>query len=557
MRTKILVLSIALALNANLRAQVTIGELTAPAKGALLDLNKAVKGGLTLSNVKLDNLYTIPATFPGMSSPPADVNTKFTGAMVYHTGENNIPTGIYVWNGVNWTPAGENCTPLDASRLTLTIPLLDIRKGESGTFSASSDATLRCAAGETYTWSVSPAADIANVSGATTSIRFNNTGIYNVTVTVTSPYSSISASKTESVTVTTTGGVPANKLNYDYGIVGKTCLDVKKSQLPGQNVDAYNARVDDFEQPDDYTKTYKFLHTAGYSDLVLSCYNDPANILEAITTYPPESASAGGTLVDGYYEEEFTLKFKSNIKDLVPANGDSLTVKLVASYKPEGESDTKLAYLEIRVENGTCVCPAKISATEWKNFMCHNLGAEYDILSPSQLLTRAHHGDWYKFGAKNATIKNTEVNDAYSMSGTDPGQWGNATDFPHWGTAYADWPDSESSSIGNPCPAGWRLATINEWAAVTSYNVLTRHPSSWGSDVFVSFAQIGDNLYLPAPGYRDLIDGSLHDRGNYGGSWTSGHAGGNARNMGFGTDYWGVHYNYRTYGYSVRCVSAE
>ncbi|MDR2087290.1 MAG: hypothetical protein LBP72_08965, partial [Dysgonamonadaceae bacterium] len=41
-----------------------------------------VKGGLTLSNVKLDNLYTIPAIFPGMSSPPADVNTKFTGATV-------------------------------------------------------------------------------------------------------------------------------------------------------------------------------------------------------------------------------------------------------------------------------------------------------------------------------------------------------------------------------------------------------------------------------------------------------------------------------------------
>jgi hypothetical protein len=83
-------------LSANLHAQVTIGDLTAPAKGALLDLNKAVKGGLTLSNVKLDNLYTIPATFPGMSSPPADVNTKFSGAMVYHIGENGIATGIYV-----------------------------------------------------------------------------------------------------------------------------------------------------------------------------------------------------------------------------------------------------------------------------------------------------------------------------------------------------------------------------------------------------------------------------------------------------------------------------
>jgi hypothetical protein len=39
--------------------------------------------------------------------------------MVYHTGGNNIPTGIYVWNGKNWTPAGENC--LGAEELTLTL----------------------------------------------------------------------------------------------------------------------------------------------------------------------------------------------------------------------------------------------------------------------------------------------------------------------------------------------------------------------------------------------------------------------------------------------------
>jgi hypothetical protein len=97
MRTKILVLSAALALSANLRAQVSIGELAEPASGALLDLNKAVKGGLALSNVKIEHLYEIPVGFPGISTP-GDVTDQVKQEF---TGENNIAAGIYVWNSTN------------------------------------------------------------------------------------------------------------------------------------------------------------------------------------------------------------------------------------------------------------------------------------------------------------------------------------------------------------------------------------------------------------------------------------------------------------------------
>jgi uncharacterized protein (TIGR02145 family) len=97
---------------AGLQAQVSIGSTSDdPKTGALLDLNTPTgnKGGLLLSNVSIADLSKIPTginLFPGITSTNNDTNTAFTGAMVYHTGENDIPAGVYVWNGGRWIPAG-------------------------------------------------------------------------------------------------------------------------------------------------------------------------------------------------------------------------------------------------------------------------------------------------------------------------------------------------------------------------------------------------------------------------------------------------------------------
>jgi uncharacterized protein (TIGR02145 family) len=101
---------------AGLQAQVTIGGVTDPAPGALLDLNSSGggRGGLLLSNVSIADLSKIPTgtnRFPGITAADNDdTNTDFTGAMVYHTGTLDIPAGIYIWNGVRWVlPRGCDC----------------------------------------------------------------------------------------------------------------------------------------------------------------------------------------------------------------------------------------------------------------------------------------------------------------------------------------------------------------------------------------------------------------------------------------------------------------
>ncbi|MDR1436866.1 MAG: hypothetical protein LBI65_01980, partial [Candidatus Symbiothrix sp.] len=94
---------------ASLYAQVTIGGLEPPKAGALLDLNSTTRGGLLLSNVSLNNLYTIPYgnanLFPGIDVGSSTDNDSFKGAIIYNTNP-QWSAGTYLWNGKNWTPVG-------------------------------------------------------------------------------------------------------------------------------------------------------------------------------------------------------------------------------------------------------------------------------------------------------------------------------------------------------------------------------------------------------------------------------------------------------------------
>jgi uncharacterized protein (TIGR02145 family) len=103
----------------------------------------------------------------------------------------------------------------------------------------------------------------------------------------------------------------------------------------------------------------------------------------------------------------------------------------------------------------------------------------------------------------------------------------------------------------NPCPAGWRLPTIEELASLGTGTWTTVNGVS--GRLFGS----GDNtLFLPAAGYRFFHDGSAYNVGSNGYYWSSSVSGTNAYYMLF---YSGNvnpnNFNYRAYGLSVRCVA--
>ncbi|HFK5529591.1 TPA: hypothetical protein ACGZ99_003676, partial [Elizabethkingia anophelis] len=151
-------------------------------------------------------------------------------------------------------------------------------------------------------------------------------------------------------------------------------------------------------------------------------------------------------------------------------------------------------------------CGAFIAPNEWKDFMCHNLGADYsaDPFVPSAAI----HGAKYQWGMKDPVV--TQAEDQ-ADSGPVPG----------WTNTFAPndtWANTKTTS--DPCPSGYRVPSAEEWQGVIDNNKTTR-VGTWifGADNYSSGYQFGQGLFLPAAGGRstepinkdnpELYDGTL------------------------------------------------
>jgi uncharacterized protein (TIGR02145 family) len=196
------------------------------------------------------------------------------------------------------------------------------------------------------------------------------------------------------------------------------------------------------------------------------------------------------------------------------------------------------------------VCPAKVTATVFKNFMCYNLGAantSADPITPSWEI----NGGYWQWGrlAQAAT----------GPTGSDPSQ---ANDGPvsGWNTtnvANGSWADG-SKTANDPCPVGYRVPTKAQWDGVIANNT----PTSVGSfntsaTNYGAGRKFGNQLMLPAAGYRSGFTGALNDRGNYGYYWSSTEFGNfNAWHLGFGINIANTSSGLSRFnGTSIRCVA--
>jgi uncharacterized protein (TIGR02145 family) len=567
MKKRILVVLFALALSANLRAQVTIGELAEPAPGTILDLNKAVKGGLVLSSVDLPDFHTIPNGFPGIATQTditTLVKTGFRGALVYNTGVKSPPAGIYVWNGTNWTPVKENCTPRTSASLTLSA-LPFAKAGDNVTFSVSSGAGAFCSQGESYKWYKTDAGNenytlILDETTSSLTTPFAAVGTYKVKVEITNRYTPAPVEKETTIEITADGLPPNPLLDANYAVTGDFCYDVKGPKPASQSEGYYNSREDAFVGGA-FTKTYTFTYTNDFSNLTVL---NPGGIVASVSQPAVTSGTGTGSV-------SFTVIFVPDVQARVVANNGPIQVQLVVTYKNNSVED-KVAYKNIKIQDAVCGCPAQVPTdihpSGWLTFQCHNLGADYDITSDADLLNitssnfREYEGDWYKFGDK-IPLENTAATPIGNIN---------------WGSAQADGEDWITAN--DPCPAAWRLPTTNEWRAVVDNNTFQRYANGiattpntsnydWTDNSTVTNPttdynngiKFGDYLYLPAAGRR-FDRGQLNTRGSRGYYWSSTYGGAYAGDtfgyyMSFGGGDLGPGYHNVNYGMSVRCVAAE
>ena len=268
------------------------------------------------------------------------------------------------------------------------------------------------------------------------------------------------------------------------------------------------------------------------------------------------------------------LDLQSTAKGFLPPRLTSLQRNAIAS-PAQGLTifNTNLKIVEtyngtrwVNVATGIATgCGAKTSATDWKDFLCHNLGADQgaDPFTPSYRL----NGHYYQWGYAPPCFG---INDAAQPCPSPyfgaHGPWGSGSSAGNdqgyvgsWNTTTApngSWADA-GKTTKDPCPPGYRVPTKTEWEAVVANNAVSTvgawntipNPTNYNAGV-----QLGTLLYLPGTGYREESIGILDERGDAGYYWSSTES---------STDAWGLKIDSgtpamaaypRTRALSVRCI---
>ena len=136
------------------------------------------------------------------------------------------------------------------------------------------------------------------------------------------------------------------------------------------------------------------------------------------------------------------------------------------------------------------------------------------------------------------------------------------------GTAATNdsWNVTENTPVkvtaNDPCPAGYRVPSQTEWAAVNSHNTdfrtgtFNNSATNYGVALHYGPDTITKLLTLPAAGSRNNPNGGLNERGTRGSYWSSTENSSFVYNLHFtSSSVYPANDANRTYGGSVRCIA--
>ncbi|GHT09562.1 hypothetical protein FACS189426_08340 [Bacteroidia bacterium] len=546
-----------------LQAQVTIGSNQTPHDFSVLELTSDSKGlrlpQLTTaqrnawSEYFLGNTVTNPADPSGGSLITPDQQEKARGLVIY-----NIDTDcMECWNTQKWILL---CDQTCAEPIPGTV----IPSGDQPPVPAAAGAIFKLgpvsvdytsgSPQTAYQWYRNNTKDYAaateltgETSNTLTDSQTAGTYYYFCEMTNADCTSNLVRTSIYTVTVTAPLSIPLGPGTLS----GKTCFDINKSNWEdgcGTQASRTSLAVDFATLP---PVIYTF--TAPNSGTINDLHFQIEDPVGCVASY---SGGKSGAIIHNE-KIELTVNYATDLSDVFGriyerTRDEAAHVTIYAIYH-DGAKEVGVPLL-VKIQDCVC-CGAYVAAGVWKEFMCHNMGADQnsDPFTPAKGL----NGDYYQWGQKDPIAT---VETPFSAI---------PTGWIYSGIVYGLWSE-DSKTENDPCPEGYRVPTLTEWAGVIEEDIdnsLRLNPrtdppgASWNEDEtnFSSGRFFGPGLYLPAAGH--FADwGGLGGLRNKAGFYWSSHRINTARTgrlsiyeneEGPSTDDNVTPY----YGYSVRCIA--
>jgi uncharacterized protein (TIGR02145 family) len=461
---------------------------------------------------------------------------------------------------------GVGCTGSGAIAGTMT----------QGTVVSGVTMTLYANVTQVGTYSLSAVANGVTFSGSGT---FTTTGCQAITFTASGTPSaagtfSYATNTTPSTTVSATVNVsvPSNPVGAG-SFSGKTCFDIALGNDNTNSCGSLSARIAtqaNFTQVATHTQSYTFTPSGTVSNVRFVYINTNGSPVTAISGNNTGNNISTPVIATVNY-------VTTNIPFMGLTNSNPHTVDIYVIYNDGATNNGTDRQLKLTANVKDCACcVAKVSATVWKVFLCHNLGANTSLDPHDMTQTNAWglQGGYIQWGRRGPNTTGDSRVDWVSAANTanfgaaptgSTAGTANSAAIGGWTTSTAadfSWRTAGGAKTANdPCPSGFRVPTITEWSDVNSNNTVSRS-GAWTNSVtyYNSALHYGPNastklLTLPAAGARN-IDGSLYGRGSDGLYWSSTEGGSPlALYMYFNSSTVMNAATNRAAGFSLRCIA--
>jgi hypothetical protein len=571
---KIKLIFLALLISAVSFAQVGIGTIT-PTAGSILEL-KATDKALLITRVANTAAVTTPVN--GMIIYDLSVDC-FKGY------QNNAWTDcgfLFVSPSSNGSAlvSAYSCSTATAGTLITGVPVYSVTQTITATVTTLGTYNI-----------VTPTVNGVYFSATGT---FAGTGAQNIVLTATG---TPTAAGTNSFTLNTSPNCSFSRTTANPAVAptnaigagslsGKTCFDVAISNDNANGCGLLSGRIaqkSDFTLTATNTQTYTFTPSGTVSNVRFVYVNTNGNAITSLT-----GGNAGNSISTAVTA---TVTYANTLNS--PATGltssNPITSNIYVVYNNSANNTGSDLQLKLTANIKDCACcGAYVSATNFKEFLCHNLGANTS-LDPNigNVGLNGAYVQWGKRGpnitgdsridwqtapnngllgfvaAPTISDPNTAAIVGWNQTNPSANAWNSGTEMVPIKTS------------NDPCPTGYRVPTLAEWTGVKINNtaITIGTWSASATPIYNSMKQFGPSLSsptlsLPAAGYRAQNDGRALLNFDQGGQYQSSTAvAGNQT----GSDYYvgllgfsqttvntspdAYLFGYRTQAYTVRCIA--